>query len=225
MNERANNRPEKHFYGTSQPGSGKTSGILLSIFNILITKNLANNMDVQYLVICSTYDMAYATYQLAQKIQEKFCYQFIIGFLTKEADLNLMNEYHIIICTKTEIVEKVNGHRDVRITHIIMDDADAYYSAENIIHMLEQLPNTVTMFLSSCPLPNLKLILPMSETLSRFYNSVDSRHYVEILPFETCVLSMDFKLGVLIELCKTVANICPLGQMLVFCHVSMLKCI
>lgn len=86
--DRARNREQKkYFYDTSETGTGKTTGLLIAIYHDL--KRYQNLLNVQYVMLCTTYDMAYATFLAAQNFQRNFQRRFAIGFISKESmDLN-----------------------------------------------------------------------------------------------------------------------------------------
>lgn len=183
MNRQAGNRQEKHFYGTSPAGSGKTAGILMSIFNVLIKMNPVNITNVQYLILCTTFDMAYATFRFANEMQAYFRARFSIGLLSKESELDQpITEYHIIICTPSEIEAKINDHVDNHVTNVIMDDADGYLQWEKMVLMMEKLSNATFTVVSTNQVPQLARILPLDAANIRHYKWQDDRHYVELIP-------------------------------------------
>lgn len=217
MTKRAKNERVLNFYGESQPSSGKTSGVLLSILNVLTKMHQHGCSNEKYLVICSTYDMAYASYQLAQRMQANFRHQFLIGFLSKETDLNL-SDFEIIIATKSEAAEKINEKSDI-IKHVIFDDADAYLISDNMAWMVERLPNSSITILTTNKMSKLpQMFLMENFAIRRYSEENDNRHYVEILSHRN-TMSMDHKLQVLVELSQMMKDACPLGQMIIFCYV------
>lgn len=212
----ANNR--QNFYGVSQSGSGKSIGILIGIFNALVRMNPMDQKNKQYIIICSTYDMAYCTFKIAQEMQANFRNPFTIGFLSKNADLSQpMTDYHMIISTPSEITAKINDVEDIRITNVIMDDADAYMHCEKVVAMIEKLPFAAYAIVSTSVVTQLERILAIN--IRKHYNVEDNRHYVEIIPPPN-VRSMDFKMDTINAISNNLAEICPLGQMVVFCRVS-----
>lgn len=117
---------KKKFYGTSPYGTGKTVGAIIAVFNELSKKPTGT----RYLIVCSTFDMAYATLQVAENFQENFRQKFLIRFVSKVSISHVeysQNDAKITIATPNEILSLINAGCE-GFTHIIFDDACAYMS-------------------------------------------------------------------------------------------------
>lgn len=213
---------KKHFYGTSPPGSGKTTGVLLSMFKTLLKSN-RGNVHGQFLIVCTTFDMAYATLRLANEIEAQLRNdrrQFRIGFVSKETDPEQpIADFDVIICTKSEIDAKPFARIDNQIKHVILDDADGYLLQQKVVTMIENLQNATFIVLSTIKVPQVAMLLPLGTAVCRHYDWRDERLYIRSIP-STYVSSMDFKLIAIKRIHDTLTAICPDGQMVVFCRVS-----
>lgn len=182
-----NREQKKNFYGTSEAGTGKTAGLLIAIYHDL--KRYQNLLNVQYVMLCTAYDMAYATFLAAQNFQRNFHCRFAIGFISKESmDLNRdINDFDLIIGTPNEIFDSIRESR--RVTHFICDETDAYMPWQKTINMIEENRNAVVIILSSHRVTEINQILNLTthEVVRRYYDYDpifdDSRLYLQIRPF------------------------------------------
>lgn len=221
---RALGRQEKHFIGISQPGTGKTLGALLSILNDFVGMDEESRKSTHYLFVCSTYDMAFATFQYAIKLQETFRYRFkaAIGFLSKEALDVAPAEYNVLICTPAEIIAKLEIDQ-YTFSKVVLDDADAYGPWQKMINMIGNMPESVYYVLSSHKVTELDHAISSiarGEIERCHFTFNDHRHYVQAPQFAQSLSSMDLKVEMLHTLFEEVSEICPKGQILVFCKVS-----
>lgn len=212
-------KPFKHFYSSSQPGTGKTTGLLMGIFqDLIMTDPCMNN---QYVIFTSTYDMAYATYRLAEDFQKQFPRKLVLGFISKEAnDLQRrLTTFDIIIGTPNEIFAKLDEVHNIK--NVVFDDADAYLSWRKMEELMAKIPNATYTVVSITHVPEILRTLPATETFVRHHEWNDNLiQYVEIVCSQP---SMDFeyKIKAISSILKKVNDICPSGQILIFCRVSM----
>lgn len=202
---------QKNLYAISPSGTGKTIGLIMSIFHHLKTLNGQELASTQYAIVTSTYDMA------AQQFQQNFARKFSIGFISKESnDLERRtNDFNILICTPGEIATKIDeGHR---ITHIVFDDADTYMPWQKISGLIQKIPNAVYIVVAANEVTGIDKIGHM--TAIRIRNFEDDRHHhVEIIS-NSNTSAMNVKIDILTEILQSVTSICPSKQSLIFCYV------
>lgn len=197
----------------------------MSILNDLIAMCPEERQKTHYLFICTTYDMAYSTFQSAQKMQGAFRHRLTIGFVSKEAtELPVsMDSYHMVIGTPGEVFTLIEN-QDNQFTNCVFDDADGYMSWQKMRTVFQKTRNAVYTVLSSHRIADIdRMDLGNYELFQRTFNfdNSDRLHLSQMSSSSTGLNSFDRKMKMLNVLLRAVADICPMGQILVYCFVSL----
>lgn len=211
----------------SHSGTGKTCGIILSALNkIDETRN-----QPQAIIFCATFDTAYQTFAKIRSLIEMSGSKIKTCLQTKLCNHGFQNvdpaHAHILIGTPNELVEKLKSDaiKIGDVSQVFMDDADAYASWQKLKDFYGSLRRSARLVFTMRAI-NQSSIEQIQKWCSKKMQSVmlpkEKLFNKNIRNYAIKYTDPSAKLDLLRLICEEFKNKCVLGQMVIFCNVSVL---